>query len=93
MTYAELVERVALNRGLTKKGTRETLEVFFMELAMAVWKHGRMAIPELAVFEVRRSKRKRVSVHPPGAHTRRKNFLVPSTFFVSARVAKSWRRK
>lgn len=87
-TFANLIAATANQAQLSRAGTRAVVEAFIGQLADAVWAQGRVAVPGLAVFQVR-TRRPRKGVNP---HTN-EPIAMPAHRSVYARVAKSWRRR
>lgn len=88
MTYAELIESLAVSQQYTKKWTREMLEDFFQILALSVWMHKRMVIPGLGTFTLKQTKSRRIR-NPKTNGT----MVLPARWTVKCRVAREWRTK
>jgi nucleoid DNA-binding protein len=89
LSHADLVSFIAASAGVTQDVARRVLAALRAELPDAVWKHGRVNIPGVAVFTVRRRKARRL-VDPND--TSRLMRLPPSKV-VFARVAGEWRSR
>lgn len=87
-TFPNLIAATAAATQLSQALARLVLEAFFEQLAEAVWAQGRVAVPGLGLFQVRRRRAHRI-VNP---QTNRP-VLIDAHRSVYARVAKSWRRR
>lgn len=87
-TFRSLVHAVAEAEGQSQRRVAGALRRFFAELGEAVWASGRVSIPGLGTFEVRRRRARRVAT-PGDLHV----MMLPESQVVVCRVAARWRRR
>jgi nucleoid DNA-binding protein len=89
LSHADLIHFIAASAGVTQDVARRVLAALRTELPEAVWKHGRVNIPGVAVFTVRRRKARKF-VDP---NDTAKLMRLPPSKVVFARVAGEWRHR
>jgi len=89
--YEELLDGLADELELPKRTVRHVVEMFNLRLSQSVWERGRLRVPDLATFSVR--KRKARPIVDPNAPRAERRIQLPAHEVVLARVAKSWRRR
>lgn len=86
--FDELIATVARQQFASKKTTRGIIEAFIAALGEAVWERGRLVVPGLGAFNVRRRVARNVR-HPETAEAVR----LPAREVVTCRVSKHWRTR
>ncbi len=86
--YKRLLAYVADVEGTTRAVAVRVIERYIAELPELVWASGRLVVPGLAVFVVRKTKARRVRNPATG-----KLMRLPSGRAVKARVVAAWRHQ